>query len=304
MYRFPFIRLITAVLLLSCMLSLAGCKEKENISLGKPAPQVLTPEASNEQTLGGEPLLLDISHTGDGYLMALYTGDAAKANVQITGADGTTYKYFIENTGEYTVFPLTGGDGSYLICAYENIVDDQYANLFTETIDVTLSNEFLPFLYPNQFVDFSPDSLAVKKAWELAEDSQTDLDALTLVYEFVIHNFTYDDEKAASVAAGYLPDLDEIYRLKTGICFDYASLMTAMLRSLGIPCKMEIGYSGEVKHAWIDVYIVSQGWIEHAIEFDGEEWHLMDPTFASADPSPEMAEYIGDGSNYVLQYSR
>lgn len=33
----------------------------------------------------------------------------------------------------------------------------------------------------------------------------------------------------------------------------YAALLTAMLRSQDIPCKLEIGYSGEIKHMSISV---------------------------------------------------
>lgn len=78
-----------------------------------------------------------------------------------------------------------------------------------------------------------------------------------------------------------------------------------MLRMLSIPARLEIGYSSDVRHAWIDVYIESIGWVENAIEFNGNEWKLMDPTFAAAELEPEVIQdYIGDGDNYVLQYIR
>ena len=103
--------------------------------------------------------------------------------------------------------------------------------------------------------------------------------------------------------AGYLPDLDETLKTKTGICFDYAALLTAMLRSLSIPTRLAIGYSGDVKHAWIDVYIESVGWVEKVAQFDGNEWKFMDPTFDSVGKDSEaIREYIGDASNYTLQY--
>ncbi len=35
--------------------------------------------------------------------------------------------------------------------------------------------------------------------------------------------------------------------------------MTAMLRSQGIPTKLEIGYSGEAYHAWISTWIDGVG---------------------------------------------
>ena len=41
-------------------------------------PQVLIPDASQSEILGGEPLTIDISHKDQGYVMARYSGDAAK----------------------------------------------------------------------------------------------------------------------------------------------------------------------------------------------------------------------------------
>ena len=58
-----------------------------------------------------------------------------------------------------------------------------------------------------------------------------------------------------------------------------------------------------MKHAWIDVYIQSMGWVEHAVEFNGDEWKLMDPTFSAADDD-SIQEYIGDQSNYITEYVR
>lgn len=40
-----------------------------------------------------------------------------------------------------------------------------------------------------------------------------------------------------------------------------------------------------VYHAWINVYSEEEGWIDAAIYFDGQEWKLMDPTFASSNNS-------------------
>ena len=114
---------------------------------------------------------------------------------------------------------------------------------------------------------------------------------------------TYDDKKAETVPSGYLPDVDETLATGKGICFDYAALTTAMLRSQNIPTRLEIGYSGKIYHAWISVYIEDIGWIDNLIEFTGDGWTRMDPTFASSnDNSENILKYIGDGSNYTMQY--
>ena len=79
--------------------------------------------------------------------------------------------------------------------------------------------------------------------------------------------------------------------------------MTAMMRTQRIPTKLEIGYSKDVKHAWISAYIDEVGWVDDIIEFDGSSWTLMDPTLAANNSRKSVGKYIGDGSNYTLQYS-
>ncbi|MCC8045108.1 MAG: transglutaminase-like domain-containing protein [Clostridiales bacterium] len=248
---------------------------------------------------------VDFSHIDQGYFTCVLKEDDAKVNLQISGPDGVNYKYFIETADEITAFPLTAGDGTYAVVGYENIGDDQYTALFACTLDVELENEFLPFLYPNQYVNFTEDSEAVKLAAELTADAETDLDALNAIYDYIINHITYDYEKAATVETGYLPDIDETLATGTGICFDYASLTSAMLRSVSIPARLVIGYVEDVRHAWIDVYIESRGWVESAIQFNGENWTLLDPTLGSSGSDEEAAaEYMSDNDNYTVLYVR
>jgi len=114
---------------------------------------------------------------------------------------------------------------------------------------------------------------------------------------------TYDRELARTVKSGYVPVLDTVLEKKSGICFDYASLMTGMLRSQGVPCKLVVGYAGKTYHAWISVYTEASGWVDGAVFFDGKTWQRMDPTFASSGKgSAAILQYIGDGSNYTAKY--
>ena len=80
-------------------------------------------------------------------------------------------------------------------------------------------------------------------------------------------------------------------------------LMTAMLRSQNVPAKLIVGYTGSVYHAWINVWSEQEGWVEAKIYFDGKQWKLMDPTFASGGNSSEsILQYIGNGDNYKAKY--
>lgn len=268
-------------------------------------PVVYIPEAPGTSLIGADPLIIDVSNCSSGYVMAKYSGIAEKANIQITGSDGVSYKYFLTPSDSYTPLPLTAGDGSYQIDGYENISGNEYAVLFRQTMDVRLEDELLPFLYPSQYVNFNTDSQAVLAASETVRSASDDLEAVEDIYHFVIGSVVYDEEKAENVTSGYLPDVDETLSSGKGICFDFAALTAAMLRSQDIPTRLEIGYSGSIYHAWISVYLEETGWIDNIIEFRGDGWTRMDPTFAASNENSEkILEYIGDGSNYTTQYIR
>ncbi len=300
--------LFPALLLLCCLL-LCGCSGEKSSGAdhSEPprdnTPQVLTPSADGTTVYQNDYASIDASNVSQGYVMVRYSGSCEKVKVQITGPDENTYTYLLSARNDNTTFPLPAGDGIYTIQVLENVSGDSYAVSLTQEIDVTPENEFLPFLYPNQYVDFTADSKAVAKGIELAADTWNDLEVVRNIYNFVIENISYDTEKAASVSYGYLPDVDATLASGKGICFDYAALMAAMLRSQGVPTKLEIGYAGDAYHSWISCYVDDQGWVDNIIEFNGHEWQLMDPTLAASNDSASVKEYIGDGSHYVVKYS-
>ena len=299
------------ILVLISFLLLTGCGSSSGNPSGNSSEppvysplQVLVPEAPGKETLGASPLILDTSNITQGYLTAVSDSDSQKMNVQLTAEDGIIYSYFI-NPGESAVIPFSSGSGTYQVCCYQQIDGSQYAALYADTLEVSLENEFLPFLYPNQYVNFTPDSEASKLALSIISEDTSDVDALQAIYNYVVQNLTYDYTLADTVESGYIPDVDHTLETKKGICFDYAALTTAMLRSRDIPCKLQIGYAGTVKHAWISVYIRSKGWVDKAVEFNGDSWSRMDPTFDSNSQDEEtIQQYIGDDDNYSVQFTR
>ena len=218
----------------------------------------LVPTASGETCYGDDSVSIDASNISDGYVMIRYTGRSEKAKAQITIPDGTVYTYTIKGS-DYNTFPLTGGNGDYTLKVYEWVVDNSYALAFSKDLSVSLSDEFKPFLYPNQYVWFTGDSQVVALGRELSDQSADDLDYVQNSYYYVIRNISYDNDKAENTPTDYVPDIDTILEEKKGICFDYASLMAALLRSQSIPTKLEVGYSGEAYHAWISVYLTESG---------------------------------------------
>jgi len=247
---------------------------------------------------------VDTSNASRGYIMIRYEGAAPRvvARIEKPGAD-QPYDFNLTRGGQWDVFTMTRGNGTYSVTVLENVQGQMFATVLTTSVDVTLAEPNLPFLHPNQYVNFNANSQAVALAAELAQGAESDLDVVRRVYEHIIGNIVYDHDLAEQITAGmvttYIPDIDRTLQTGRGICFDYAALMTAMLRAQHIPARLEIGFvSGGIYHAWISVYTEETGWI-HAVEF-GRDWALMDPTFSASGPGLE--EFIGDATNYTYMF--
>lgn len=263
-------------------------------------PVVYIPTHPEEVVYQNELILLDATNASEGYIFVKYSGESSKVKLQIACPNTATYTYRLSDNFE--ILPLTTGSGIYHISVYENVQDTQYSTIFTQDIEVEITNEYGPYLYPNQYVYFEPTSEVVTKGADLAYFAKDDLDVVTNVYNYVITNITYDTELANTVQSGYLPNPDNTLLTKKGICLDYSSLMASMLRSQGIPTHMEVGYAGNAYHAWISVYLSEIGWVNGIIEFNGTDWELMDPTFASSSSEDNLRNFIGDGTSYETKY--
>ncbi len=300
--------LLSGVLLLCAAAPLTGAAVYDTAVYA--SGTVLTPSASGEAVKRNSSAIIDYSNVEDGYIMAAWTGgDAPKLKVQTKGPSGVTYTYDLRTDGDYETFPLSDGSGEYTVTVFKNVSGKKYASVLSAKLEASLTDEFTPFLRPNQYVYFTEDSAAVEMAATLTSEAgaEENLDKVAAVYNYVINNITYDKEKAKTVKSGYLPDVDEVMSSGKGICFDYAALMAAMLRSQGVPVKLVVGNAASgrsvVYHAWLNVWSEEDGWVDGVIYFDGSDWKLMDPTFASnGKQSSSIMEYIGDGSNYTAKF--
>ncbi len=264
--------------------------------------EIQNPSAPGTTVIGNESVTIDISNATEGYYQVSYHGSNPKVKLQVLGPDQIKYTYNIKNEPVY--LPFSGGNGEYQFALYEQVVDTQYSTAFKDSIQVEVRNEFLPFLYPNMYVNFTDTTRAISLSRDLTANCGSDLEIVSTVYHYITDNITYDKEEAQTVAYDYLPDVDEVLATKKGICFDYASLMASMLRCHSIPTRLQVGYAGEAYHAWISTYIEDVGWIDGIVQFHGDTWSLMDPTFAAnGKNSSTVKEFIGDGTNYKTLYT-
>lgn len=275
------------ILVLSFMLG--GCSGKnENYPSDYPdspsysEEDILYPENTGENLIQSHIANVDYSHVNQGYVMAYLNNESTKKiKIQISTSI-QTYNYDLVSL-EPVAFPLQMGNGEYLIKILENTQGAEYAIVKSQKINVELKDELTPFLYPNQLVDYKKGDIITKKSIELVKEDTNDLQRIRNIYDYVVHYLDYDDEKAKIATTKYiLPNLTELFENKKGICFDYAAMMVAMLRINHIPARLICGNTDIEYHAWVEVYLEGQGWVNPDTFIDEKVWTRMDPTFASS----------------------
>ena len=75
--------------------------------------------------------------------------------------------------------------------------------------------------------------------------------------------------------------------------YGHSAGVSALKKVISRLRELNIGYATDIYHAWISVYLKSIVWVDNLIQFDGENWSMMDPTMASTggdsyDPSKEQ----------------
>lgn len=204
-------------------------------------------------------LVINDSTKQSGYI-SIKSNKTTKQKLRIT-KDDMTYTYNIGNKFEF--FPLQMGDGLYTIKLYINVSAKKYYTDGFAKIYVKLKNEYCPYLHGNQYVNCSFTSIT-DKAKELFGELSI-LDKIDSVKKYITTEYEYDYIKSFRIKSGELPDIKKCYETKIGVCQDLAGLTAVMLRSVGIPCKLVIGYADNIYHAWNEILV------------DGE-WEIFDPT--------------------------
>lgn len=269
-------------------------------------PYIITPTADGVTVYSNDRAVIDASNASQGYIMVkLKSAEDGSFRILVNADDiSVRYTFQLNNSGRYEIIPLTEGSGSYTVTVLKVTSAGKGTSIFKQSLSVNIADSFRPFLSPNQFCMYSASSNCVALASKLC-GGKDEIGKTAAIYDYVINNIRYVST-AENAANGYIPNPDSILANKGGICFDYASLMAAMLRSQKIPTRVVVGYAGDTYHAWISVYITGSGWIDGYIYFDGNKWNRMDPTFAASATDEadykKMVDYISNSGNYSVLY--
>ena len=221
------------------------------------------PQAGGSVVYESGGATVDASNIDQGYVMVKMSS-SKKLKVRITGAN--QYTYDLDGDGQYDVYPLQDGNREYSLVIYQQVKGNSYSQVLSRTLRPEMSDENAPFLCPNRYTWYTPDSAVVQLGKQLCEGLSSDQEKVNAVYQYVTSNIIYDYMAAMMVIAGqqtgYVPDLDEVLETKMGICFDYSALMGALLRSQGIPTQLVMGYADAMYHAWNNVLIDGE-WVRY-----------------------------------------
>lgn len=227
-------------------------------------PNAHWPSADGETKKDGG-LVVDVSHADEGYIMVKGPKTSKKLKFRVK-YDDQTLDYDLNGKGEYEVIPLQLGNGSYTCTLYKNVSGKKYAQEGRVGVKAKMDDPSMAFLYPNQYVNYDAETAAVLKSEELCAGLTTQQECFDAIFDFIKTGFVYDYVKMVTVKPGMMPDIDDCFEKRMGICQDLAAVSACMLRVQGIPARLMIGtLENGTYHAWVQAVV------------DGKEI-LFDPT--------------------------
>jgi len=212
---------------------------------------------------------IDQSKLSQGVIGVNGTAGAKQIRVRIQkqGANAT-YDYIFSNTNQ-NVYPLQLGDGTYTIMVLEHKAGNDYGKVLSETVTVSGVSPTAVYTNSIKMVDYTSSKTSISNLNALISGESDPNKKVDILFDYIITNFDYDYDKAATVGSNYIPVIDSMYNAKKGICYDYSSMLAGALRSNGIPTKLQMGYNsdlGDQYHAWNEVYV-------------GGSWFKVDTTY-------------------------
>jgi transglutaminase-like putative cysteine protease len=131
-----------------------------------------------------------------------------------------------------------------------------------------MSGEFVNWLAPSRFARATP----ALHDYALSIGLTRDRDPLTLLR--ILTQTLYDDFAYEPRTTHVDSPIDEALAGRAGVCQDFAHIMTALVRGLGIPCRYVSGYiaagdaadshdrsTANATHAWVEARLPGLGWV-------------------------------------------
>ncbi|MGZ5254604.1 MAG: transglutaminase family protein [Flavitalea sp.] len=142
-------------------------------------------------------------------------------------------------------------------------VDDRAA--IDQWDDLSVMDEMFPYVDFLSLENFDFEDEVYSMVYNLVNKEATPYQVAQTLSAYVYYNFNY--QKGITTVE---TSIDEVWKIKAGVCQDFAHILLVMLRMLRIPARYVSGYicpanhelRGEgATHAWVEAYIPHYGWL-------------------------------------------
>lgn len=160
------------------------------------------------------------------------------------------------------------------------------------------------FLAPEENIEVDAPEI-IETATQITMGLETDYEKALAIHKYVADTISYDFDYYNNHNIPTAYSALDVLKTKRAVCLGYTNLMTALLRSIGIPCAYVTGlsprYGGELtvsgddeNHIWCEVYIDGR-WVTADCTWDSANSYINGkfkydkmPFISYFDPSPEL----------------
>ncbi len=306
-------RIVVAIIcVLMILSSLTGCGASDN----EYVTNFKTTNSDNAMHFDIDGTTLKISGTVEdeskNFIMVLFDGDSESKNIGKASIQNGRFDVEVQipDKNEMTVDIFAGAEeyGQYegIIADFVNIgkSDDGFgfimAPVYKENKDFFAKDkDSSENLEATEYIQ-STDAEIVSLSNEITIGISDEYDKVQAIHNWVAANIYYDYD---SFYGGEYGDVDakSVLASKKSVCAGYANLMSALIRSQGIPCRVQSGFAlgigeeqkwtsanmkKESNHAWNEVYV------------DGR-WIIIDATWDSSNEYRDSKYIKGDSIKQI-----
>lgn len=136
----------------------------------------------------------------------------------------------------------------------------------------------------------------------IAQHARTPFEQAMAIQDYLSRHYRYSLELPVSDQAHPLEEF--LFNRKTGYCEHYATAMTIMLRTLGVPARLVTGFLATEWNEYGKYYVVRQqdahAWVEVYLPYSG--WITMDPTPLSNNGGTDVGARAWVGWRNITDY--
>lgn len=275
---------------------LSGYGEIETLTKSVKSPT--KPDTKNTKMDNGYGTV-DWSTAANGYITFTAKG---QTRVFILQGPDDTQALFEVAKGDIIKIALVNGTGKYQY-AIANITNGgksyriQYKNSFTvQSIDAELA----PYLVSTPYGDYENAPDATAKAEELWDNSKTQLENIEAIADWV-GDLKYDKSLKQGTIDIYVAP-DSVIENGGGVCNEMSKLLSAMLRSQGVPAYVQTGHSASGNnHAWTMAWVELSTSVKNGVTSSKGAWVLIEATSGQipTKPNAERNYSIPEDLDYV-----